>query len=50
MRQTARTSKLIATVTAIVLATPVTAQDWPPRTTTIVLGLGQDRGSTSLPG
>src|SRR5262245_6834938 len=44
MRQTARTSKLIATVTAIALATPLAAQDWPPRTTTIVLGLGPGSG------
>jgi tripartite-type tricarboxylate transporter receptor subunit TctC len=44
MRQTLRASKLIATVTAIALATPAAAQDWPPRTTTIVLGLGPGSG------
>jgi tripartite-type tricarboxylate transporter receptor subunit TctC len=44
MRQTSRPSKLIATVTAIALASPVAAQDWPPRTTTIVLGLGPGSG------
>jgi tripartite-type tricarboxylate transporter receptor subunit TctC len=44
MRQTLRVAKLIATVTAIALATPVAGQDWPPRTTTIVLGLGPGSG------
>jgi tripartite-type tricarboxylate transporter receptor subunit TctC len=44
MRQIVRAVNLIATVTAIALATPVAAQDWPPRTTTMVLGLGPGSG------
>jgi tripartite-type tricarboxylate transporter receptor subunit TctC len=39
-----RTSRLVTALVAVTLAMPAAAQDWPPRTTTIVLGLGPGSG------